>query len=290
MSDIEIAVIGGSGLYEMEELEIIEEHAIDTPFGPPSDDILIGRLHGRKVAFLPRHGRGHRHNPSTIPFRANAWALKSLGVFWVISVSAVGSLKEEIAPRDFVVPDQIIDRTRSRANTLYDGLAVHVGFTHPFDPFLREQLLDAASEVDVTTHDGGTYVCMEGPLFSTRAESNLYRSWGASLIGMTAVPEAKFFREAEMSYASVCLATDYDVWKEDDTVDVADVMANVAANVSNVQRLLERAIPAIPLDRCNESDAFGTLEYAVMTDPDQISDEEWTRTRLFLASYVDRAD
>jgi 5'-methylthioadenosine phosphorylase len=290
MSDIEIAVIGGSGLYEMEELEIIEEREVDTPFGAPSDAIIIGRLHGRKVAFLPRHGRGHRHNPTSIPVRANVWALKSLGVFWVISVSAVGSLREEIAPRDFVVPDQIIDRTRSRSNTLYDGLAVHVGFTYPFDPFLRKWLLKAAAEVDVTTHDGGTYVCMEGPLFSTRAESNLYRSWGASLIGMTAVPEAKFFREAEMSYASVCLATDYDVWKDDDNVDVTDVMANVAANVENVQRLLEAVIPAIPLDQREKSDAFGALQYAVMTDPQQISAEEWARTRLFLAEHVDRDD
>lgn len=288
MTDIEIAVVGGSGLYEMEGLKVLEERVIDTPFGSPSDAVLIGEIEGRKVAFLPRHGRGHSLNPTEIPVRANVWALKSLGVFWVISVSAVGSLKEEIAPRDFVIPDQIIDRTRSRVNTLYDGLAVHVGFTYPFDPFLRNVLLAASGALDVKTHDGGTYVSMEGPLFSTRAESELYRSWGASLIGMTALPEAKLFREAEMSYASVCLATDYDVWKDDDTVDVTDVMQNVAANVRNVQQLLRSAIPAIPLDERQKSDAFGVLKHAIMTRPDLISDEEWQRTKLFLSDYIER--
>lgn len=289
MTDIEIAVVGGSGLYEMEGLKVLEERVIETPFGSPSDAVLIGEIEGRKVAFLPRHGRGHALNPTEIPVRANVWALKSLGVFWVISVSAVGSLKEEIAPRDFVIPDQIIDRTRSRVNTLYDGLAVHVGFTYPFDPFLRNVLLTASRDLDVSVHDGGTYISMEGPQFSTRAESELYRSWGASLIGMTALPEAKLFREAEMSYASVCLATDYDVWKDDDTVDVTDVMQNVAANVRNVQQLLRSAVPAIPLDQREKSDAYGALKNAIMTRPDLISDEEWQRTKLFLSERIERA-
>lgn len=288
MQDIKIGIIGGSGLYDIEGIEVIDELDIDTPFGKPSDKILVGKLGDRKVAFLPRHGRGHVHNPTEIPVRANIWALKSLGVFWLTTVSAVGSLREEIAPRHFVVPDQVIDRTRSRVNTLYDGLAVHVGFSHPFDPMLRGVLLAACREQGVTVHDGGTYVCMEGPLFSTKAESELHRSWGASLIGMTALPEAKLAREAEMAYASICLATDYDVWFEDDEVDVSAVLANVQANVSNVKGALKRVINAIPLGRESESTAFNALQYAVMTKPEAISDAEWERVGLFLNKYIDR--
>lgn len=289
MEDVKIAVIGGSGLYAMDDLQDVEEVHIDTPYGSPSDAIIVGTLAGQRVAFLPRHGRGHRYNPTNIPVQANVWALKSLGVFWVISVAAVGSLREEIAPRDFVVPDQIIDRTRSRVNTLFEEMAVHVDFSFPFHPMLREVLLDASNELaDVKTHDGGTYVCMEGPLFSTRAESELHRQWGASLIGMTALPEAKLFREAEMCYASVCLATDYDVWNESDHVDVQDVMANVAANTSNVQRLLRLAVPRIPLDKEDGSDVASALKYAIMTRPDLISEAEWHRVRLFAEKYLDR--
>lgn len=288
MHDVRIGIIGGSGLYDIEGIEIIDELDIDTPFGKPSDTIAIGRLGDRLVAFLPRHGRGHVHNPTAIPVAANIWALKSLGVFWLATVSAVGSLKLDIKPRHFVVPDQIIDRTRARQNTLYEGLAVHVGFSHPFDPVLREVLLDACREVGVTTHDGGTYVCMEGPLFSTQAESEMHRSWGASLIGMTALPEAKFAREAEMAYASICLATDYDVWHEDEHVDVAEVIANVQANVANVKEALKRVIATIPLGEESRSTAHACLEHAVMTRPDLISDESWNKVELFLSKYVDR--
>lgn len=289
MEEVKIAVIGGSGLYAMDDLEDVQELHIDTPYGQPSDAIIVGTLAGRRVAFLPRHGRGHRFNPTSIPVQANVWALKSLGVFWVISVAAVGSLREEIAPRDFVVPDQIIDRTRSRVNTLFEEMAVHADFSFPFHPALRDVLLDASAELDgVKTHDGGTYVCMEGPLFSTRAESELHRQWGASLIGMTALPEAKLFREAEMCYASVCLATDYDVWNESDHVDIQDVMANVAANTTNVQRLLRLAVPRIPLQREAELDVASALRYAIMTRPNLISDEEWHRVRLFVEKYLDR--
>lgn len=289
MDEVRIGVIGGSGLYAIEGMEVIDELVVDTPFGRPSDAIIIGMLDGRRVAFLPRHGRGHQHNPTTIPVRANIWALKSLGVFWLATVSAVGSLREEIAPRDFVIPDQVIDRTRARVNTFYDDLAVHVGFSHPFDPMLREVLLQACREEGVNTHDGGTYVCMEGPLFSTKAESALHRSWGASLIGMTALPEAKLAREAEMAYASICLATDYDVWYDDDHVDIADVMANVKANVTNVKSVLRRAIAAMPLGREAESESYRALQHAVMTRPDLISDEAWTKVGLFLGRYIDRA-
>lgn len=288
MHDVRIGIIGGSGLYDIDGIEIIDELDIDTPFGKPSDKIAIGKLDDRLVAFLPRHGRGHVYNPSEIPVRANIWAMKSLGVFWLATVSAVGSLKKEIEPRHFVVPDQIIDRTRARANTLYDDLAVHVGFSHPFDPVLRDVLLDACREQGVTVHDGGTYVCMEGPLFSTKAESELHRSWGASLIGMTAVPEAKFAREAEMAYASICLATDYDVWHEEDYVDVSEVLANVQANVTNVKGALKRVIGKIPLGREETSSAYGCLEHAVMTRPDQITDEAWAKVGLFLSKYIDR--
>jgi len=288
MNDIHIGIIGGSGLYDIDGMEILEERVIDTPFGRPSDAIIIGRLGDRKVAFLPRHGRGHVHNPTNIPVAANIWALKSLGVFWLITVSAVGSLKKEIAPRDFVIPDDVIDRTRSRANTLFDDLAVHVGFSRPFHPMLRSVLLDACHAEKITTHDGGTYVCMEGPLFSTRAESNLPRSWGASIIGMTALPEAKFAREAEMCYASICLATDYDVWNDSEDVDVHDVLANVKANVGNVRNVLKRAIPMIPLGREDECDASHALKFAVMTHPEHITDAAWARMDLFLKKYIDR--
>jgi|SRR5690554_553656 len=289
MDDIKIAVIGGSGLYSMDGLEILEERWIDTPFGKPSDAVIIGMLDGVKIAFLPRHGRGHVHSPTSIPVRANVWALKSLGVFWVISVAACGSLKEEIPPRDFVIPDQIIDRTKSRVNTLFEGLTAHVNFANPFHQDLRAILLQAATELPhIQTHDGGTYVCMEGPLFSTKAESNLYRSWGASLIGMTAIPEAKLFREAEMCYASVCLATDYDCWYESDHVDIEEIMGNVAFNTKHVQSLIRRAIPLIPLGKESECDASRALEGAIMTRPDLISDEAWEANKLFIAHRVQR--
>lgn len=287
--DIQIAVLGGSGLYSMDGLEILEERWIETPFGKPSDAIIIGRLNGIKIAFLPRHGRGHVHSPTDIPVRANVWALKSLGVFWVISVAACGSLKEELAPRDFVIPDQIIDRTRSRRNSFFEGLVAHVNFAKPYHPDLRAILLEAAQEVDaVTTHDGGTYVCMEGPLFSTQAESNLYRSWDASLIGMTAVPEAKFFREAEMCYAAIALVTDYDCWFESDHVDIHEIMNNVAFNTRHVQDLIQRAVPKIPLGKEADCDASRALEGAIMTRPDLISDATWDAYKLVISHRVDR--
>ena len=288
MHDIRIGIIGGSGLYDIDGIEIIDEVEIDTPFGAPSDAIRIGQLGDRKVAFLPRHGRGHQYNPTTIPVRANIWALKSLGVFWLTTVSAVGSLKKEIEPRHFVIPDQVIDRTRSRVNTFFDDMAVHAGFSFPFQPMLREVLLQACAEEGITTHDGGTYVCMEGPLFSTKAEFELHRSWGASLIGMTALPEAKLAREAEMAYASICLATDYDVWLDEDHVDVSEVMANVAANVKNVKNVLKRVITNVPLGREDACDASTALQYAVMTKPEYISDATWAKVGLFLKKYIDR--
>ena len=275
---VPIGIIGGSGLYEIDGVKILEERHIDTPFGKPSAPIVIGELDGRRIAFLPRHGVHHEHNPSVVPYRANIWALKSLGVFWVVTVSAVGSLKQEIVPGHFCIPDQIIDKTLKRPNTMFDEIAVHAGLSHPFHPMLREVLLAAVKAEGITVHDGGTYVCMEGPAFSTVAESNLHRSWGASLIGMTAMPEARLAREAEMCYATIALPTDYDVWHEDDHVDVSSVLAVIKQNVENVRKVLRRVIPAIPLERETECDAYAALKYAIMTKPEAIP--AWTRENL----------
>ncbi len=284
---VPIGVIGGSGLYDLDGLQNIEQRRIVTPFGEPSAPIRIGELNGRRVAFLPRHGDAHEHNPSQVPYRANIWALKSLGVFWVISVSAVGSLREEIVPGEFVIPDNIIDKTFRRKNTLYDELAVHVAVTEPFHPMLREILLDGVQKEDITVHNGGTYVCMEGPSFSTRAESELHRSWGASLIGMTAMPEARLAREAEMCYATIALPTDYDVWKADDQVEVEEIMAILQQNVANVRRVLSRVIPAIDLERESECDASRALATAIITRPEAINEATRQRLGLFLDPYLE---
>jgi 5'-methylthioadenosine phosphorylase len=271
MSDpICIGVIGGSGLYEIDSLEEAEEITVKTPFGPPSDAIRVGTIGGRRVAFLARHGRNHQFNPTSVPVQANIWAMKELGVFWLVSVSAVGSLKLEIEPCHFVIPDQIIDRTKSRPNTLFETIAVHVGFSHPFHPTLADVLHSACVAEDLPVHNGGTYVCMEGPLFSTRAESELHRSWGASVIGMTALPEAKLAREAEMCYATVALATDYDVWHEEDYVSVETVMANLNKNIANVKRVLSRVVADIPLGTEEKCDAYWALKNAIMTRPEAI--------------------
>jgi 5'-methylthioadenosine phosphorylase len=222
-------VIGGSGLYELEGFEVLETKAVETPFGAPSADIIVGTLEGRKVAFLPRHGKDHRFSPSTLPYRANIFALKTLGVTRIISVSAVGSMKEEIHPGHVVLPDQFIDRTVGRDRTFFDdGIAAHVGFGDPVCARVRGTLKGAVSKTDVPFHDGGTYICIEGPQFSTRAESSLFRSWGVSVIGMTNLPEARLAREAEICYATIALSTDYDCWHEEE----ADV---------TVESVLERA-------------------------------------------------
>ena len=236
--------MGGSGLYQMEGLTATETVRVDTPFGAPSDDIVVGALEGTQVAFLPRHGRGHRLSPTEIPAKANIYALKTLGVERIVSVSAVGSLQERIRPLDMVIPDQIVDRTRSRANTFFeDGIVAHVGFSDPYCPTLSDELAGAARRLGVTAHAGGTYVVMEGPQFSTRAESELYRSWGASVIGMTALPEAKLAREAEICYAALALVTDYDCWHEsEEEVSVELVVANMNRHVSTAQRALAEAI------------------------------------------------
>ena len=285
-SEAEIAFIGGSGLYAVDGLEDAQEVTPDTPFGPPSDTITIGRIGGRRVAFLARHGGGHQHLPSEIPFHANIYALKAMGVKQIISISAVGSLRERIAPLDMVVPDQLIDRTRNRTSTFFGaGVAAHVGFADPFCGDLRSALLETATRGPSTVHDGGTYVVIEGPQFSTRAESELYRSWGASIIGMTALPEANLAREAEMCYATLALVTDYDVWHRTEAeVSVDLVVANLRRNVENTLALLptlSERIPRSPICGCQSS-----LERAIITSRDRIADEARCRLAAIIGKYL----
>jgi len=246
-----VGVIGGSGLYEMEGLRDVRAVAVRTPFGAPSDRLVIGRLGDVRVAFLPRHGRGHRLSPSELPFRANIYALKALGVEAVIAVSAVGSLRAEIAPGHLVIPDQFIDRTHARVSTFFgNGVVAHVSFADPVCPEVARQVTVAAERAGATVHAGGTYVCMEGPQFSTRAESELYRSWGGHVIGMTNVQEAKLAREAGMCFATVAMATDYDCWKTTaGGVDVQEILRVLAANVDLAKRLVALAAPGLAAPR-----------------------------------------
>jgi len=247
---LRIGVIGGSGLYKMDGLKNIREERVETPFGTPSAPFLIGQLEGNdgvELVFLPRHGRNHEFNPSEVNYRANIFGMKALGVSWIISVSAVGSLQEEVVPGHVVVIDQFIDRTKNRASTFFEkGMVAHIAFGDPVCTTLRAYLLKAAHAAGATVHDGGTYVCMEGPAFSTRAESNLYRSWGARVIGMTNIPEAKLAREASISYATLAMSTDYDCWHEGhDDVTVEQVIAVLNANVNLAQRIVASAVPLI---------------------------------------------
>ncbi|AWV89954.1 S-methyl-5'-thioadenosine phosphorylase [Bradymonas sediminis] len=288
---VPIGVIGGSGLYQMEGIDVIETVEIDTPFGPPSAPITIANVGGRRVAFLPRHGLHHEHVASNVPYRANIWALKKLGVFWCIAVNAVGSLAEEVVPGEhFVIPDQTIDKTYSRHHTLYDDVTVHVGLSYPFHPMLRQTLLEACRAEGIETHDGSTLICMEGPAFSTRAESELHRSWGAKLVGMTSMPEARLAREAEICYACIALPTDYDVWRDAEEVDVSDVMQNMKRNLSRVHGVLQRVIPSIDLEREAECDAGRALEYAIMTHPSAISESTLEQFRLTIGKYISHDD
>ena len=278
------AIIGGSGLYEMDGLANVDFLEIDTPFGEPSDAIVLGELEGQSIAFLPRHGRGHRINPSHIPVRANIYALKTLGVERIISVSAVGSLKEEFAPQDLVVPDQLIDRTRQRSNSFFDeGMVVHVGFAEPYCQVTSQAILNAARGMDLTAHSGGTMVVMEGPAFSTRAESFMYRSWGADIIGMTALPEAKLAREAEMCYATMAWITDYDCWREaTETVTVEMVVQNLMANVAHSKELIHRVVTNLNAERTCE--CASALKDAIITRPQGIPEA----IKLKLAPIVGR--
>jgi 5'-methylthioadenosine phosphorylase len=265
-----IGIIGGSGLYEIEGVADVEEVRLETPFGAPSDAYTIGTLAGQRVAFLPRHGRGHRISPTELNSRANVFGFKLLGVERLISVSAVGSMREEIRPLDIVLPDQLFDRTRQRANTFFGrGLVAHVGFADPVCADLAGVLGASAERVGARVHHGGTYVCIEGPQFSTRAESRIYRSWGVDVIGMTALPEAKLAREAEICYAIVALATDYDVWHEsEEAVTVEMVVANLLKNVALAKSVLRDAVGEIGArQRCGCGSA---LADAIMTRPEAV--------------------
>lgn len=290
MAQATIGVIGGSGLYQMESMTDVEEVRVQTPFGEPSDVIAIGKVNGVSMAFLPRHGRGHRISPTDIPVRANIWALKSLGVEWVISISAVGSLREDIAPRDLIIPDQLFDRTKSRVNSFFeDGLVVHCTFAEPFCPTLSELLLQSAQQLgDVKVHAGGTYVCMEGPLFSTKAESNVYRKLGMDIIGMTALPEAKLAREAELCYATIACATDYDCWHEtEESVTVEMVIGNLSANVANAQRILQSVAQHIPSDRSTLScGCASSLATSIITTPTLIPADTKEKYSLLISKYI----
>lgn len=282
MGDARIAVIGGSGFYQMDGLTEIEERRIATPFGATSDAIVIGTLAGQRIAFLPRHGVGHRITPSELPQRANIWALKALGVEYIISVSAVGSLQEEIRPLDLVIPDQIIDRTRGRQSTFFgNGLVAHVAFADPFCPSLSAALVECARETGARVHRGGTLIVMEGPAFSTRAESGLYRQWGASIIGMTALPEAKLAREAEICYATLACVTDYDVWHETEADVTAEMIVNnLRRNVDVAKAIVRAVVQHLPArDACPCPNALAT---ALVTAPEHVPE----RTRRDLAPII----
>ena len=280
-----IGVIGGSGLYAMAALENVHEIEVTTPFGPPSDAYIVGTLHGRDMVFLPRHGRGHRLPPSAINFRANIYGLKSLGVEWVIAVSAVGSMREEIQPGHLVIPDQFIDRTRSRVSTFFEEFTVHVALADPVCAVVADALHQAAAATGATVHLGGTYLCMEGPQFSTRAESRLYRQWGVDVIGMTNMPEAKLAREAELCYATLALATDYDCWHVSAAdVDIGAILAILHHNVQLAQEVIRRTVPQLQGARtCSCSTA---LQTAIITDRAMIPTAVRERLGLLIERYL----
>ena len=289
MKKIQFAIIGGSGLYKMDGLADVKEITIDTPFGSPSDTIHTGTLDDVPVAFLARHGRGHGMLPTEIPFRANIWALKSLGVDYLISVSAVGSLKEELAPRNMVLPDQFIDLTKKRDGTFFgNGAVAHISFAQPVCAALSQVLADAFDDAalpDATLHRGGTYVCMEGPAFSTLAESQLYRSWGASLIGMTNMPEARLAREAEIAYATLALVTDFDCWHPGHEAVTAEMaIGNMVHNVARAQQVLRAAIRRLGAD-APVSVAHTALAQALVTSPASMSESTRARLAPLLAKY-----
>jgi 5'-methylthioadenosine phosphorylase len=286
MEQVKIGIIGGSGLYNMAELTERREIDVETPFGSPSDNLILGKLGGQNVAFLARHGRGHRILPSELNFRANIYAMKQLGVERILSASAVGSLKENIAPLDILLPDQFIDRTRGRISTFFgDGLAAHVTFADPICPDLIDQVHRAAAKAGIRTAMGGTYVCMEGPAFSTKAESNLYRSWGADVIGMTNLQEAKLAREAEICYVTLALITDYDCWHQShESVTVDMIVANLVQNSRNAQAIILQTVKDMNEKRncgCGEA-----LKNAVITDKSQIPAQTRKNLECIIGKYL----
>ena len=290
MAKATVGVIGGSGLYEIEGLGEVEELSLDTPFGKPSDSIMVGTLSGVRVAFLPRHGRGHPISPSELPARANIWAMKMLGVTHLLSVSAVGSLREELAPRDVVIPDQILDRTKGvrPASFFGQGLVAHIAFAEPYCPELRQIVYDAAIEAGATTHQGGTMVIIEGPQFSSKAESYFYRQIGGDIIGMTALPEAKLAREAEICYATVARVTDYDCWHEsEETVTVEMVVGNLLANADTSKAIIRAALPRIAAAR-RDCGCANALADAFITRPEAMPPERIETLKLLVGKYLDQ--
>jgi 5'-methylthioadenosine phosphorylase len=287
MPEARVAIIGGSGFYQMDGLTDVEEARVSTPFGQPSDAIVVGTLDGVRVAFLPRHGRGHRLLPSEVPAQANIYALKTLGVEFIIAVSAVGSLRQEIEPRHLVVPDQLIDRTKNRPNTFFgQGLAAHIAFAEPFCPVLRDNLLRSATEADAIVHNGGSLVVMEGPAFSTKAESSLYRSWGADLIVMTALPEAKLAREAEVCYAILACVTDYDCWHEgQESVTAEMIVSNLAKTVEVAQRTVRLALARRPPAR-RDCLCASALQNALITPLDMVPAETKRKLAPIIGRYT----
>jgi 5'-methylthioadenosine phosphorylase len=267
---VEIGIIGGSGLYQMEGFADVQEVTVETPFGAPSDSLMVGSLEGRRVAFLPRHARGHRILPHELNFRANVFAMKKLGVEWILSVSAVGSLKEKYAPLHMVVPGQFVDRTLQRKSTFFGrGLVAHVAFAHPFCPNLSKVMAQACADAGATHHVGGTYVCIEGPQFSTRAESELYRSWGMDVVGMTNLQEAKLAREAEICYSTLAMVTDYDCWHpEHDAVTAEQILANLVQNAGMAKAVLRAAVRRLPIPR--ECECASALRFALVTAPELV--------------------
>jgi 5'-methylthioadenosine phosphorylase len=285
-SDVRIGIVGGSGLYQMEGLTDVEEVSVDTPFGTPSDAYRVGTLEGQRVAFLARHNRNHTILPSEINFRANIHGFKQLGVEWILSASAVGSLKEELHPLDIVVPDQFYDRTRTRLSTFFgDGVVALVSFGDPVCNVLADIIENSGKEAGKAIKRGGTYVCMEGPQFSTKAESNAYRSWGMDIIGMTNLQEAKLSREAEICYSTMALVTDYDCWHPDhDSVTVADIVRNLHKNSENAQKIIRAAVNRLPVERtCKCGSA---LQFAILTDLKKAPADTKAKMRVLLRKYL----
>jgi 5'-methylthioadenosine phosphorylase len=286
-SDVRVGIIGGSGLYQMEGLSVLYERTVETPFGAPSDPYVIGEIDGIGVAFLSRHGRGHRFTPTEVNYRANIFGFKLLGVHTILSASAVGSLKEEYKPTDIVFPHQFIDRTRHRPDTFYgNGIVAHVAFADPICAGVSFLMGDAARDAGATVHMGGTYVCMEGPQFSTRAESNLYRSWNADVIGMTNLTEAKLAREAELCYATMAMVTDYDCWHpEHDDVDIEQIIGYLRANATMAQTILRSSIAAAA-SRKRDCACATAMQYALLTDPSVIPPKVKEELAPLIGRYV----
>ena len=286
MSEKIVGVIGGSGLYDMEGLEEVQNVSLKTPFGDPSDSFTVGRLEGVKVAFLPRHGKGHRIQPSSLNSRANIYGMKMLGVQWIIGVSAVGSMKESIRPGDMVIPNQFIDQTKGRPSTFFnDGIVGHIGFADPVCPVLSQILFEVGKEVGATVHKDGTYICIEGPQFSTRAESRLYRTWGVDIIGMTNLPEAKLAREAEICYSTIAFATDYDCWHDAaEDVSVGEILRILAQSTKIAKSAIRHAINRLPGRR--ECVCANALKYAMVTAKKFISEKTKKDLQPIIGKYL----